>query len=200
MLLNHCPDKSNLRIASQHLFGMLILACCTFAMALPAFGEVYKWADEGGVVHYSSVPPEKLKTKVKRIENSELAVPQGKMPAQDAAVHPEVQAAQELAGKVDDLQRQVDAEHQARQTADAQNLATQAAYAQSLADQQAARNAAYIPTIPAVSGVLFLPEQHRRHDNPCRGVAGMMTNCPPQRVDHDGHKFDHGKPLPGVQH
>lgn len=36
---------------------VLILACL-FAVAAPAFAELYKWVDENGTVHFSEVPPE----------------------------------------------------------------------------------------------------------------------------------------------
>ena len=193
MLLNDYADQSTLRGALHPLFSLLAVVCFMLAVTLPAFGEVYTWADADGIVHYSSVPPEKSKSKVKRMQSRELAVSQGKAPAptQNAALRSEAQATQELAGKVEELQRQVDVERQARQTADAQNLATQAAYAQTLANQQAARNAAYIPGIPTVSGILVLPPFHQSHENPCRsdGVDGMM-HCPQRNAAADHHKFE----------
>lgn len=205
MSLNRCLASMHLYAASHHPIRtrMLVLpfVCFVFAATTPAFGDVYKWADEGGVVHYSSVPPEKPKAKVKRIDSKELAVSQAKNSEHDAIQRPEMQAAQDLTDKVDELQRRVDTEHQARQAADAQNVAAQAAYAQALAGQQAARNAAYIPTIPTVSGVFFVPPLRRTHDHPCHSVAaGAMTNCDQPDVDHDRHGFDHTKPDPGVRH
>ena len=178
---------------------LLPLACFVFAATPLALADVYKWVDAGGVVHYSSVPPGKTKAKVKRIEGKDLKISQAKTSEHDAIRRPQVQAAQELIDKVDELQRRIDTEHQARQAADAQNVATQAAYAQALAAQQAARNAAYIPTIPTVSGVVFLPAQRWDHDHHGHSVAaGAMTNCAPSDVNHDHHGFDHAQP--GVRH
>lgn len=162
----------------------LPLTCLVLAATTPAFGQVYKWADENGVTHYSSAPPGKTKATFKRMDSEALAVSQAKTPKQEAPLPPKEQAVQDLNSKVDALEHQIDAEHQARQAADAQNLATQAAYAQALADQQvqAARNVGYVSTIPAtipvVSGVLLVPPSQRMHHDSCRSMgAGTMTNC-----------------------
>lgn len=74
MLLNDYADQSTLRGALHPLFSLLAVVCFMLAVTLPAFGEVYTWADADGIVHYSSVPPEKSKSKVKRMESRELAV------------------------------------------------------------------------------------------------------------------------------
>ena len=179
---------------------LLSLACFVFAATPPALADVYKWVDAGGVVHYSSVPPEKTKAKVKRIDAKDLKISQAKTSEHDAIQRPQLQAAQDLIDKVDELQRRIDTEHQARQAADAQNIATQAAYTQALA-AQAARNAAYVPTIPTVSGVVFLPAQRWPHDHFGHSMAaGATTNCDPSDVNHDHHGFEHTKPGPGFRH
>lgn len=158
-----------------------LLAGLAFAVTTSARGEVYKWTDENDVVHYSSAPPQKNKAKFKRIDSKDLLVSQAKSPQHAALPPPAEQATQDLNDKVDALQHQVEAERQARQTADAQNQATQAAYAQALANQQAV--AGYVPTIPSVSGILFVPPPHRIHDGSCRGVGTNTMNC----SSHPGH-------------
>ena len=178
MSLNHFLDSLGLYLALHPRVGvrmaMLPLASIALAAATPAFAQVFKWADENGVMHYSSAPPEKAKLKFKQMDSKALAVTQGKNPERGATRNPEEQA-QDLTGRIDALERQVDAERQARQAADVQNLATQTAYAQALADQQAARDMGYIQTIPTVSGILLVPPFHRSHADNCR--AGLMTNC-----------------------
>lgn len=202
--LNRCFDRTGLYGAPHHPISarmrmlMLPLACLAFAATTPALGEVYKWADENGVTHYSSAPPEKPQAKFKRIDSKALMVSQANNPEPDAAQLPQQQAAKDLISKVDALERQVDAERQARQAADAQNMATQAAYAQRLAEQQNSRNIALVPTIPTVSGVFFLPPFHRFHTHPCRSMtAGAMMNCPPLTAGHDRRSLDFGKPPSG---
>lgn len=179
MSLNHFLESLGLYLAlhPRVVVRMVLLPLAFIALtaATPAFAQVFKWADENGVTHYSSALPEKAKAKFKRMDSNALAVTQGKTPEPNGIQHLEEQAAQDLTGKIDALEHQVDAERQARQAADAQNLATQAAYAQALADQQAARDTGYIQTIPTVSGLLLVPTFHRRHTDHCR--AGLMTNC-----------------------
>ena len=167
--------------ASHHIgVQMLVLpfTCLALVASSCAWGQVYKWADEDGVTHYSSAPPGKDKTKFKRLDKEALAVPEAKVPKREV---PKELVARDLNSKVDTLQQQVVAERQARQAAEAQNQATQAAYAQALIEQQNAHNVSYVPTIPTVSGVLLLPSPQRNHfDNGCRSMgAGAMTNCSP---------------------
>ena len=202
--LNRCFDRTGLHVAQLHpisarmLMLMLPLVCLVFAATTPALGEVYKWADENGVMHYSSAPPEKPKAKYRRIDSKALMVSQANNPEPDAVQLPQQQAAKDLISKVVALERQVDAERQARQAADAQNLATQAFYAQRLAEQQSSRNIALVPTIPTVSGVFFAPPFHRFHTHPCRSMtAGAMMNCPPPTAGRDRRSLDFGKPPSG---
>lgn len=200
--LNRCFDRTGLHVAQHHPISarmrMLPLACLVFAATTPALGEVYKWADENGVTHYSSAPPEKPKAKFRRIDSKALMVSQANNPEPDATRLPQQQAAKDLISKVDALERQVDAERQARQAADAQNLATQAFYAQRLAEQQSSRNIALVPTIPTVSGVFFAPPFHRFHTHPCRSMtAGAMMNFPSPTAGHDRRSLDFWKPSSG---
>jgi hypothetical protein len=179
-------------VVTQRAVCLALLAMGGLAATVSARAELYKWADDQGVTHYSSVAPDTPKAKVKRIDNKDLAVAQATAPVRDTESKVETPPIQALATKVDELQRQVDAEHQARVTADAQNAATQAAYAQALASQQAAR-AAYVPTIPTVSGVIFLPEPRRHLDDPCRFSAAAMGCSHAEHRRQGDHAAPHGQ-------
>lgn len=168
------------RRLSRHVALAIAGLCLVVTTAVQ--GQVFKWEDDSGVTHYSSSPPEKTKAIVKRLDREALSVSQAKSPKVDPTPVTEALPDADLSSKVTALERQIDAEKQARQAAEAQNIATQAAYAQALANQQEARNVGYIPslpTIPALSGILLLPAGEKMHSDHCRSLAsGTKTGCP----------------------
>ena len=130
------------------------LAVLALLVTAPCHAQVYKWVDERGVTNYSSEPPAdpRTKTKVKTVEDTlsvytpPRAVTQAIEDARDRRNNP-------LAGKVDDLERELAAERRARQ-----NAAIAAAEAQAAAGSgpTGVTSDTWYPP-----GAVFLP--HARH-------------------------------------
>ena len=166
------------------LIGSLVFLA--FAGSTSALAAMYKWTDNDGVLHYSSVAPEKSTFDVKRLDSKALDVSRARTPANyRKTVEPVV--APDLNSKVEALERQVEQERQARVAADQQNMATQAAYAQALVEQQSARNVAYQQTIPVLtSGMILSAPHHWNHHDECG--AGSTGDC--RRDDHRSQQHE----------
>ena len=86
--------------------------------AVPVYAQVYKWVDERGVTNYSSEPPKDAKGKSKaRIVEDTLSVYTPPKAVTQAIEDAREQRKSPLVEKVDDLERQLEAERRARQVA-----------------------------------------------------------------------------------
>src|SRR5438045_7207998 len=95
----------------------LPLVCCVLVAATAAHGEVYKWVDDSGVMHYTSAPPEKSIKAFKRMDRVALSVPEARVPKSVSPPAPQP-AVQDFSSKVDSLERHVTTERQARLAAE----------------------------------------------------------------------------------
>ena len=99
------------RLALARILGALIAA----VLASPGIAQLYKWVDDKGVTNYGSTPPANARS-VEKVDESRVSTVPGQKPE-------EVQAGEKraLEQKVDQLERDLDA--QRRATAQAQERA-----------------------------------------------------------------------------
>lgn len=127
-------------------------------LAVSCQAEVYRWVDEHGAVTYANTPPADRKSGFRRVD---VSVPQGRdLPTRRSETDAAATPRQALDARVDDLEKQLDAERRARASADARTTLMQAAYEQRLADAVANRPAA---VIPVVTGPIWLRPEGERH-------------------------------------
>ena len=99
----------------------LLIALVAILASAPASAQVYKWVDGGGVTNYGNQPPAdpKAAKKVEIIEDRVSVYTPDKSLVQ--AIEADRQRSnQALSQRVDDLERQLDAERRARQYAAAE--------------------------------------------------------------------------------
>ena len=124
--------------------------------AAPAHAQVYKWVDERGITNYSGEPPKDAKTQSKaRIVEDTLSVYTPPKAVTQAIEDAREQRKSPLAEKVDDLERQLEAERRARQSA-----ATAAAEARAAAAE--ATSAGTINGTWYPPGAVIVPRGHHR--------------------------------------
>ena len=99
----------------------LLMALVAILASAPASAQVYKWVDGGGVTNYSNQPPTdpKAAKKVEVIEDRISVYTPDKSLAQ-AIEYDRQRSNQALSRRVDDLERQLDAERRVRQYAAAE--------------------------------------------------------------------------------
>lgn len=140
---------------------LMVGVCSTFA-ATQAWAQIYKWVDDGGVVNYSSQLPANRKAKELDPSAITVSVYEAPKPGQGAAATRSEVAS--LGNKIDGLERQLEAERQARQYAtDADARALQAAYDQCVAQRGVDCNGIYNSFYPYWSTAVFVPRFHRFH-------------------------------------
>ena len=156
--------QRKVKLANGHIRALMPLAITLTAVlaAVPAFAQVYKWVDEKGVTNYSNEAPADRKA-VKKVDvvADKLSFYSPQESSTRAAAHSGVSPA--LADRIDRLERQLQAERQARQSAasaESQALAA-AAYQQCLADRRVDCDgyAGYLPYGAPL--VVVAPFRHR---------------------------------------
>ncbi len=150
-------------------------ACATFAAA-PAWAQIYKWVDDHGVVNYSNDPP--ANRKAKELDSSAITVSvyEAEKPGQRAAALARSEVAS-LSSKIDRLERQLEAERQARQyAAAADTRALEVAYDQCVAERRIDCNGIYSGFYPYGPTAVFVPRFRRVHAAPIFPVSmGNVT-------------------------
>ena len=144
---------------SMRVLFQLVTALGTILATVPASAQVYKWVDEKGVTNYSNEAPTHRKT-VKRVaivtDRISFYTPDKSLTG-TASVNPA------LADRVDRLERQLQAERQARQYAAATEAeaSMMAAYQQCVADRRVDCDGygGYLPYGPLI--VVVPPFRHR---------------------------------------
>jgi Domain of unknown function (DUF4124) len=148
---------------STHFSALILLligsGCLTFA-ATPALAQIYKWVDERGVVNYGNQPQDNRKAKELDTSSITLSVYEAPKPRQGAeATGSEVAS---LSKKIDKLERQLEAEHQARRDmAEADARANQLAYDQCVAERGVDCNDLYSRTYPLGAITVLGRRAHR---------------------------------------
>ena len=136
--------------------ALLPLVLALLATA-PVCAQVYKWVDERGVTNYSGEPPKDAKGKSKaRIVEDTLSVYTPPTAVTQAIEDAREHRKSPLAEKVDDLERQLEAERRARQIAANAAAEAQAAAADAASGQIV--NGTWYPP-----GVIIAPRGHHRH-------------------------------------
>lgn len=143
---------------------LMVGGCLTFA-ATPALAQIYKWVDDRGVVNYGNQPPDNRKAKELDTSAITLSVYEAPKPRQGAeATRSEVAS---LGNKIDRLERQLEAERQARQyAAEADARAIQMAYDQCVAERGVDCNGIYDGIYPVGSIAVLGRRLHRFHVAP----------------------------------
>ena len=167
--------------STQSLLPILLLmvgVCSTFA-APQARAQIYKWVDDSGVVNYSSQPPANHKAKGLDTSAITVSVYEAPKPGQGAAATKSEVAS--LGNKIESLERQLEAERQARRyAADADARALQAAYDQCVAQRGVDCNGIYNTFYPYWSTAVFVPRFRRFHVAPSFPMT--TRNMPPGNV------------------
>ncbi len=120
---------------NSRAFFRLSIVLLAMLAGSSGYAQVYKWVDERGVTNYAGEPPAdpKVKAKTKVVEDT-MSVYTPPTSVTEAVATSRARRNDPLAEKVDNLERQLDAERRARQHA-----ATAAAEAQA-ATAESARN------------------------------------------------------------
>lgn len=142
------------------LVPLLMVGVCAIFSAAPAWAQIYKWVDDHGVVNYSNQPP--ANRKVKELDTSAIPVSiyEAEKPGHRAAAARSEAAS--LSDKIDRLERQLEAEREARQYAAAADArALRAAYDQCVAQRGVDCNGIYNGFYPYGSTAVFVPRFHR---------------------------------------
>lgn len=142
------------------LIPLLIVGMCATFSAAPAWAQIYKWVDDHGVVNYSNQPPANRKAKELDTSAITVSIYEAEKPGHRAAAAARSEAAS-LSDKIDRLERQLEAERQARQYAAADARALQAAYDQCVAQRGVDCNSIYNGFYPYGSIAVFVPRFHR---------------------------------------
>ena len=146
-------------------FLILVRTVTTLAVVIagaPAWAQVYKWVDERGVTHYSDqAPPKQAAEKKLDIVTDRLSV----YTPDPSLIRPSGRSGSDpaLSDRVDRLERELQAERQARQyeaAAEAQAYMT-AAYEQCLADRRVDCDG-YGGYYPYAAPVVVAAFRHRR--------------------------------------
>ena len=132
----------------------LVATLTAFLVAVPAFSQVYKWVDENGMTNYSGKPPTYVKpgTTLDTVAEKITVYTPDKALMQAMQSRPQGTVAV-LSDRIDRLERQLQAERQARQyAAAAQASTTQAAYERCLTERRVdcAHFCGYPPYVPVV--------------------------------------------------
>lgn len=155
MFLN--MDKST---RLSYLISLLMVGAGATFGAAPAWAQIYKWVDDHGVVNYSHQAPANRKAKELDTSAITLSVFEAEKPGHRAA--PARSEVASLSDKIDRLERQLEAERQARQYAAAVDArALQAAYDQCVSQRGVDCNVIYNGFYPYGSTAVFVPRFHR---------------------------------------
>jgi len=142
------------------LIPLLMAGVCATFSAAPAWAQIYKWVDDHGVVNYSNQPPANRKAKELDTSAIPVSVYEAEKPGHRAAATRSEAAS--LSDKIDRLERQLEAEREARQYAAAADArALQAAYDQCVAQRGVDCNGIYNGFYPYGSTAVFVPRFHR---------------------------------------
>lgn len=170
------------------LILLLMVGVCSTFTATRAWAQIYKWVDDRGVVNYSSQPPANRKAKELDTSAITVSVYEAPKPGQGAAAMRSEVAS--LGNKIEWLERQLEAERQARHyAADAGARAFQAAYDQCVAQRGVDCNGIYDSFYPYGSTAVFVPRFHRFHVAPRFPMA--IRNMPARNVT----RFSTSRPL-----
>jgi uncharacterized protein DUF4124 len=147
---------------SARLTLILVVGTWVTLAANLAGAQIYKWADDNGIVNYSSQPPANRKAKALDTNAITLSVYESDKPRQDASARLAVAS---LGDKIDRLERQLEAERQARlYQAAADARAMQATYDECVAQRGVDCNGIYNGAYAYGPPVLLVPRVHRfRH-------------------------------------
>jgi len=120
----------------SHILSSALASILAFA-AWPAFGQVYKWVDERGVVNYSNeAPPDRKATQLDP-KAARVSIIGTDDSAKRAATGQGSVNERVLAEKIDRLERKLDEERYARSVSDAQaQAASDSWYQQCLRDRR----------------------------------------------------------------
>ena len=142
------------------LIPLLMAGVCATFSAAPAWAQIYKWVDDHGVVNYSNQPPANRKAKELDTSAIPVSIYEAEKPGHRAAAARSEAAS--LSDKIDRLERQLEAEREARQYAAAADArALQAAYDQCVAQRGVDCNGIYNGFYPYGSTAVFVPRFHR---------------------------------------
>lgn len=56
------------KLLAMDLRRILYIICLTFIFPMPAFGDIYRWVDDTGVIHFTNIPSEKKFQKIMKEE------------------------------------------------------------------------------------------------------------------------------------
>jgi hypothetical protein len=144
-----------------------ILAVATLGAAVPASAQqLYKWVDERGVTNYSNQPPADPKSakNVRPVEDrlSVYSPDQGLVQAIEDG-HKNFDQRQKERARVEALERQLEAERQARQQSAAAAQQARLGYERCVAEGRPECNEVYGVYGPYYPPVVVVPPRHRRH-------------------------------------
>ena len=173
-------------------FLQLVSVLIAILIAIPASAQMYKWVDENGVTNYSGEPPSPSKAAKKfGIVEERISVY-----TPDSAIDRRLQAGAStnegiLSKRIDGLERQLEAERQARQyAAAAEARASQAAYDMCVGERRVDcdGNSGYYPYAP---GVVFAPSKIRRpRFVPAVDVTGVTAGNVTAAIRAGGGSFN----------
>ena len=175
----------------------LVSACCAILIAAPASAQMYKWVDENGVTNYSGNPPasakaaKKFETVVDRIS---VYTPQKPVSRTPGTGPQRIEGL--LSGRIDSLERQLEAERQARlYAATAEARTFQAAYDRCAAERRVdcGDYSGHYFYAPAVTFVPFIQRQPRFV--PAVAVSGVTAGNVTAAIGAGGGSFN---ATPGV--
>ena len=170
----------------------LVSVLIAILVAAPASAQVYKWVDENGGTNYSSKPP----STGKAAKKFEIVADRISVYTPDRAVTRALEAGPQrsdgiLSNRIDRLERQLEAERQARQyAAAAEASASQAAYDRCVAERRVdcGGYSGYYPYGPAVVFVRF---HHRRpRFVPTVAVTGVTAGNVTAAIRAGGGSFN----------
>ena len=157
-----------------------------FLGAAPAWGQVYKWVDDKGVVNYSSRPPADRKSAL--LDPNSVSVSTytpAELPGKAAKAAPS-ENERALAERVAALERKLEAERAARQSVDI----AQARYLEQRADQCfrdrrvdcdfAGHDPYYAPYYPPYWTTVVVSRPHHRHFRPKAPIGPAPRLAPPR--------------------
>lgn len=159
-----------LRSMLRPLRVLLTAAAGLGASVAPASAQVYKWVDDAGATHYSDQAPVKGTSKRRaEIVPDRLSLYSPPSPSQVPASHSKSDPA--LYNRVEALERQLQAEREARNSvAAAEARASLAFYERCLADRRVDCDA-YGDPYPPYTGPIVVARARHRHPLPVRGTS-----------------------------
>lgn len=169
----------------------LVNVLAAILVAAPVSAQTYKWVDENGVTNYASSPPSTTKATTKIVTVAERISVYTSDGADARALDASSRNEGALSRRIDRLERQLDAERQARQyAAMAEARASQAAYDSCVAERHVDcdDSGGYYPYGPVI---VSAPFQHRRSRFvPLVAVTGVTAGNVTQAIRGGGGGFN----------